>query len=468
MGIADSFGAGVNAINDMYRGQALRDQLQTYPDLLQAQLQQAQHAAGLSGVQLQYAPQMAQADLTKSNLFNQYYGPTQQANIGLTNAQAGQASANAGYIGTEAQKNQFLINNPGLMVPGIGGQIAGIGYLQQHDPAMFQGAPNSAPAAAPGNTPAPIAAPFNANGMTGLGGTPFSTQAPMPQPVQNPGGQMVPVSSPNMPPATGLGGSMFGGNPLANRLLQSLFAPMNKDLAQTQFYNAKAAQLAGQQNAGKNPMMGSNNSGAGGTYIDPTTGAITSTDTGAQTTRDQRTVAGLQNAQQYLRNVVQKMPQFVTGWQKVGLEGSGFANNWLGANYKSPSDYAGAEASLKSAAEGILNGFQLNSTGENVQTVIGIMKPVSGESSQYYQQRVQQQLADFSDQQHRAEDRLSSGINVGNKLPVANTQTTPSVTSNSNASPMVQIQGSDGRLWNIPENKLNTALARDKGAKRVS
>lgn len=237
MGIADSFGAGVNAINDMYRGQALHDQLQTYPDLLQAQLQQAQHTAGISGVQLQYAPQMAAADLQKSNLFNQYYGPTQQANIGLTNAQAGQASANAGYIGTEAQKNQFLINNPGLMVPGIGGQIAGIGYLQQHDPTMFQGAPSNAPV----NTPAPIAAPFDPNGMTGLGGTPFSAQSSMPQPVQNQGVQIPPVSSPNMPQTAGLGGSMFGGNPLANRMLQSVFAPMNKDMSQAQYYNTRSA-----------------------------------------------------------------------------------------------------------------------------------------------------------------------------------------------------------------------------------
>jgi hypothetical protein len=166
--------------------------------------------------------------------------------------------------------------------------------------------------------------------------------------------------------------------------------------------------------AGKNPMMGNSRGGQGGTYTDPTTGQIISSDTSQQTTRDQRTIAGLQNAQQYLGNVIKQMPQFVTGWQKVGLGASGFGNNWLGTNFPQPSQHAQAQASLKSAAEGVINGFGLNATGENVQTVIGIMKPEEGESPQYYQQRVMQQMADFSDQQHRAEDRVAAGIPVGN------------------------------------------------------
>lgn len=459
MGIADSFGSGVNAIGDLYRNQQLHDQLQTYPDLLQAQLQQNQGLASIYGTQAQYAPQMAQADLIKANLANQYYGPSAQANINLTNQQANQAGTNTGLIGSETQKNQFMINNPNLMLPGIAGQIGAIDYLQNNSPKIFNsGSPTQIPVTNGQSMTGNIMPPSPVTG--GLANLPMSASgAPLMPPMNN-----------NQQALSGLGTSlgnnrnMFGGNPIANSLLQRMFLPAQKDLAQMQYYNAKTNQLAGQQEAGKNPMMGSNSSGAGGTYVNPTTGVVTSTDTGAQTTRDQRTIAGLKNAQQYLGNVVNTMPQFVTGWQRLGKDTAGFANNWLGANYKSPSDYAEAQASLKSAAEGILNGFQLNSTGENFQKVLDIMRPVEGESSQYYQERVKNQLGDFADQQYRAADRLAAGTQLNNPnqsvSPSQNQQNVSPISSQ-----MIKIQGGDGKIWNIPANNLSAALKR--GAKQV-
>ena len=48
--------------------------------------------------------------------------------------------------------------------------------------------------------------------------------------------------------------------------------------------------------------------------------------------------------------------------------------------------------SVKSAAEGIINTFGLNATGENVNKVIDIISPKFGESTEYSKQRAQTEL----------------------------------------------------------------------------
>lgn len=468
MGLGADFANGTLAAGNIWRNNALREQLSTYPDLLKAQLQQSQNQAGLSGVQLQYAPQTA------------------QAGIGLTNAQANNANANAGYLGSESGLNQWKLQHPDLMIPGIAGQIAGIDQLKQSNPALFGITPG-------GNVPVTNGASDTGQIMPPIGGgmqqTPWGPSGGMSMP---PNSGAIPLAGPSMPNSAPQGmaatpnaiqqqlpqqpGQMFGGNPMANQMMNAIMAPMLQKQAQMNYYNARANQLTGAQNAGRNYATGSNNAGAGGTYTDPTTGQIISTDTGTQTSRDQRTIAGLNNAQQYLGNVVQTMPQFVTGWQKAGTGAKGLLNSWFGANYPEPSKYANAQANLKSAAEGIINGFGLNSTGENVSTVISIMEPHLGESPQFYQNRVISQLGDFSDQQHRAESRLASGIPVGNSnqtVTPSNSAQFPqsSLTANAQSSntpmpsAMVKVQAPDGAIWTLPANKLNAAIKR--GAKQV-
>lgn len=264
MGIADSFGAGANAIGNMYQTQMLHDQLQQYPQLLQAQLQNSQAIAGQNQNTLNNAPQ------------------TSQANIGLTNAQATQAGANAGYINTEASKNQFLLNNQGLMIPGVAGQMAGIGVAQQLYPAMFgmtsggntpvtSGASTTGqmlPASNPnqGGLAAvnPSSVPLMMQGVTGGGlGAPTasipSTSMQMPAQPQGLGAPMNAPVNPLQQAATG-NGQMFGGNPVANQMMNATMAPILKNQAQTQWYNARTSGFNQLGPDGKTQMIAQTNS----------------------------------------------------------------------------------------------------------------------------------------------------------------------------------------------------------------
>ncbi len=400
LGWGQAWGAGAQGMASF---QMLRDQLAQYPDLLAAQLKQQQNSAGIGAVNLQYAPQMAQANLTNKNLVNQWYPQTQQADINSKNAYTANAPYQASamlsgdpytqmmYDKTLMQRGLLSGNGQGSAMPPITSTDGGMTV----QPAAGLGAPSPAIMPSPqGNqSPLPQGVPYASPGQISTG----NTGGGVPTYPTLPGG--IPPSLPQAAQQVNAGPSGLGAP-----------APGMPDYNTMMALRMRNMMLS----AGKNPTMGSNRSGAGGTYIDPMTGQQISTDTSQQTTRDQRTIAGLQNAQQYLGNVIQQMPQFVTGWQKASLAGQGLANSWGGANFQGPSNYATAQASLKSAAEGVINGFGLNATGENVQTVLGIMKPDEGESPQYYQQRVINQLADFSDQEHRATGRLAGGIPVGN------------------------------------------------------
>lgn len=170
---------------------------------------------------------------------------------------------------------------------------------------------------------------------------------------------------------------------------------------------------------GKDPRMGSTRSGAGGTYTDPQTGQIVSTNTNAQASRDQKAIAGTENMKQYVGELAKTLPQF----QRMGKRGStalqGFSNAFLGSNYGAPSELASGEAALLEQAEGFVNTFQLNSTEENIKKGVDIMRPRFGESPKGYEDRVQKQLDDFKTQEQRAEARLAGGTPVGQSPPQA-------------------------------------------------
>lgn len=102
--------AGMQSMGDILSKQIAN---QFAPRMNQQDLQQKQLANALAQINLQTAPQMNQADLAYKL------------------SQARQSNAQAGYLGTEAGKNQFLINHPSLMLPGNSGNIAGLMYLQQ-------------------------------------------------------------------------------------------------------------------------------------------------------------------------------------------------------------------------------------------------------------------------------------------------------------------------------------------------
>lgn len=224
--------------------QKLRDELQTYPDLLQSQLQNQQAVTGINQNTLQYAPQ------------------TSQANIGNTNAQANQYNSNAGLINTQAQMNQFKLNNPATMLSGIPGQMAGIQLLRQLDPSIFTSG-DGTPVGSGASTTGQIMPPQNPNqgGMAALNGNGMQAPALFPPNafMQPPGSNIAPMMQNVSPQGLNAGmpnanpnqnavvnaaqgnGQMFGGNPVANQMLQSVLAPILKNQAQTQWYNARTS-----------------------------------------------------------------------------------------------------------------------------------------------------------------------------------------------------------------------------------
>jgi hypothetical protein len=170
-------------------------------------------------------------------------------------------------------------------------------------------------------------------------------------------------------------------------------------------------------NWSKDPRMGSRLGGAGGTYTNPQTGQIVSTDTTTQASRDQRAIAGAENIKDYLSKAILTLPQYQTATQKGGVGAQKLSNFLFGTNYDGPSKQAEGQAAVQEAAEGFINSFGLNATNENVNKAISIMTPKFGESTAQATARMQRQLQDFVSQEQRAKDRLASGNEVGQAAP---------------------------------------------------
>lgn len=180
--------------------------------------------------------------------------------------------------------------------------------------------------------------------------------------------------------------------------------------------------------AAKDATKGPSKGGQGGTYTDIKTGRVYSTDTNRQTTQDQATIAAIQRLEPMMQSIITQLPQFQQAATRGKAAIQGVANNFFGANFKLPSDKAEGESQLNAAPDPLLKVLGLPSTDEGIKTVRGIIAPQAGESPQYYQERVTNQLMKFrSDYMQSAKDRLANGItlsdgNVANSVGTANVQ----------------------------------------------
>jgi hypothetical protein len=186
------------------------------------------------GIQNQVLPQSLQAQLQQLQTNNQYLPQTLQSDIGLKNAQAG-------LMGTEAGKNQFYLNNPALMLPGMAGQVAGAymlpGMMPQTSPPPVNINQQTAPQAS--GIPADIARPQQ-----------VPSQMPANLPISNgnyptlPGG-LTPQQGNNIAnqlnAATGTPAPQSTGNPLVDQMMRMMFLPQQKDMAQMQYYASRAS-----------------------------------------------------------------------------------------------------------------------------------------------------------------------------------------------------------------------------------
>lgn len=402
---------GMQMAQQMYtnalKNQQLQMQNKVMPQSLQAALQQQLLKNAQLGIQNQYLPAQSQANIG----LTQAQARAQNALPGLYGAEGAEAMAKVPLYGAQAS----LANQQAKMYPytiaanldpvtkmligrQLYGQISGAGNSP-----LGQTGGNASSPALPGvsNAPQPNSPPATAS----VGGYSFS---PIPQGALSPSG--------NQPAANVPGANI---NDLYGLQLKNTILGM-----------------------GKNPTMGSYRSGAGGTYIDPFTGQTVSTDTTQQTTQDQRTITGVQNAQQYLDEARQNMQNFVTPWQKAALHLAQIGNASLGGNSPLPSQYAAGKANITQAAEGIIKTFGLNATNENVNKVIDIMTPKYGETTASYNSRVMQEINNLAQQGGRASSRLGSGFSLNNTA------------TNS----MIRVKTPDGRTGSIPANNLQAAL----------
>jgi len=169
-----------------------------------------------------------------------------------------------------------------------------------------------------------------------------------------------------------------------------------------------------------NPLVSTGNKsnggfggGSSGTYIDPKTGKITASPTTPAKTRDFRTVSGGENVAAYLSTIQKDLPFAFTGKDEIKGKFQGLSNRFLGTDYEYPSKLAEGNAAITTMAEGFLNSFGLNSTGENVTKAEAIFRPIKGESANQWLKRTTRQGEELLNVIERAKDRLASNQEVG-------------------------------------------------------
>lgn len=162
----------------------------------------------------------------------------------------------------------------------------------------------------------------------------------------------------------------------------------------------------------KDPRMGSNRAGEGGTYIDPQTGKATSTDTSSMTTTDQTAIAGAQRVTPLIKNIVKNLPQFQTAGNRLEEKAEGFANEYFGGNYDKPSQLAQAKADLDVSAEGLIKAYGLRVTDKALDMMKGAIQPMKGESPQGYENRLLSTLNTISDFDGQSKSRLLNGTDI--------------------------------------------------------
>lgn len=219
-----------------------------------------QYLNQMNAAKAQYAMPEAQQQLLKDQLNNQILQPQAQyapqltlADLALKQTMPNYYNAQASLAGTEAAKNQFFLNNPTTLLPGIAGSIGAYNVLQKMAPNIFNKS-----VASPNQTQNTISNLDNGN-PTQLPGMPSAgnftgTNAGIPNSSSNHSALLNAISQQigqngantilGVNQSSQIVPSSSGGIPnvqdFANLMFQGQFAPIQKDIAQTQFYNTKA------------------------------------------------------------------------------------------------------------------------------------------------------------------------------------------------------------------------------------
>lgn len=219
---------GIGQANQLY-AQGVQNQFLAHN--MQAALQAKQLANQITQAQANVAPQMNAAQLAYSQAKTPNLNAATQF---LLSGQIPEAQAQAGFIGTNAAKNLFSLKNPTTMLPGMAGQLGSLSILKN-----LLAAKNGSSI---GVAPPPVGVGSGQiPGMPSAGNL-NQTNAPVNGPLLPNSPYSAPGSQNGIPPLQSDG--LPSTPDLMSFGMKSILAPMEKNIAQANLYNTKAAGFA--------------------------------------------------------------------------------------------------------------------------------------------------------------------------------------------------------------------------------
>lgn len=414
--------AANNSMNMLRNMQAAQTGIQNayLPSSLAQKLQSQKLANALAQSKLPFAAPQAQANLdltgAQTGLVQGQASAIpsqialQQAQTGLVGAQTGLAGANTGLVNAQTQIMPF--NALGKVDP-----VSQLLYSHMLLQRMFGG--NGAPPITSNNggmtiqsTAPQMGSMQNATSLPN--GIPYSPQAmAKQQPQQVPNTNASVSQYPTLPGGSPLSAGLAGAKAAAiPTITGSGMGALNSiqpgsSLADNLYQTSLNNMVMGM---GKNPTMGSNRAGAGGTFVNPITGQQYSTDTNKNTTMDQQSVGAISRVNELIPQIYNDLAPFQTASGKAALYSQKAGNFFMGHDNPLPSQEAAGDAKVKLAAESLLRGYGLNVTDQSTKFMMDSVEPKLGESQQAYKTRMNNLQNLLGQNSQQASARLQGGI----------------------------------------------------------
>jgi hypothetical protein len=466
---------GIGQSNQLYQQSMQNQYLQ--PDM-QAALRKQQLSNQISQAQANVAPQMSAAQLA----YNQAKTPNLNAATQyLLSGQIPEAQAQAGYLGTESGKNQFQLQNPELMLPGLPGQIGAISLLKKLMPQEYGQNQASTPTQNQGFV----------NGNQGqIPGMPSAGNM----------GQSQSANGPLLPPNTygnaqnPAAGSTPGGLPsqqaLSSLLVQGMMAPIQEKIAQGNYYQSRAsgynfqslpppeksyaiAQVAGM---GVDPMQAASMLNNGQTISSVATqrGLDPNNLPTPLYAATPQTVQLIQRRDQALNEINSIMPNITNSIAPYARQFAGYSPSQISSAIQNDNPDQQSRFLAARALQPEMSSLRLKAMGGNIG--IEAIREVNNQSMgniKSFQGLVSPKV--YSSAQNYVDQWINQGANAANKVglagsvgnlnnggqPMSNATMTgaqPPVNTAPQPSGMVRVIDPSGRTGSIPASNLSAAL----------
>lgn len=457
---------GISQANQLYAQSMQNKYLQ--PDL-QAALRKQQLSNQISQAQANVAPQMSAAQLA----YQQAKTPNLNAATQyVLSGQLPEAQSQAGYIGTMAGKNQFQLNNPATMLPGLPGQIGGLATLRN----MGLLADGSTPPAAPPTQ--------NADFVNGM-----NNGVPMRAPGMPSAGNMAPSAQNNgqiLPPSPF--SSSQSGIPsfqdATNLLVKSMMAQPEANIARADYYNKMASgyDFKSLPPTEKSYLIAQ----AAGMGVEPQTAAMYFNNGGTLNSLasskglDQnnlpapiyaatpQTVQLIQRRSQALNEINTIQPQITSGMAPYARQFNGYSPSQIADAIQNDNPDQQARFLAARALMPEMASLRLKAMGGNIG--IEAIKEVNNQSMgniKSFQSLVSPKV--YTAAQNYVDNWINQGAEAANKVGLAgtlantgginpSTQVINPQNSSAQNNSMITMKAPNGELFHLPASKLQAAL----------